>query len=136
MLEGSPSAALASGKHAALLAKAKRKRPHYRRELTTVDRRSRVFRRITELQALFLSALESAGVELSPLRRMKIEEAAQLKALAEKTRGDYLRDGVGTLDDIVRIERKAELAVKGLGIVEGKAAQRPRRLADVLRGAG
>ena len=68
------------------------------------------------------------SVELTPMRRMKIEQAAQLTALAELARGRFMRDGEGTLDDIVRLERKADSAVRALGIVESKA--KPASLAD------
>ena len=37
-----------------------------------------------------------------------------MKALAEQARGNYLRDGVGSLDNVVRIERRAEHAVRAL----------------------
>jgi hypothetical protein len=85
--------------------------------LTRVDRRTALGKRIAELTAIYTAALGSADA-LSPMKRIKIEEAAQLKALAERARGDYLRAGTGSLDDIVRIERKASAAERALGIVE------------------
>jgi hypothetical protein len=84
--------------------------------LTRVDKRSCLGKRIAELTAMYLAALGHA--DLSPLKRLKVDEAAQLKALAEKARGDFMRDGTGCLDDIVRIERKASAAERALGIVE------------------
>ena len=54
------------------------------------------------------------------MKHLKVEETAQLKALAEQTRGDFMRDGRGTLDDIVRCERKADQAVRALGLSEAK----------------
>jgi hypothetical protein len=85
-----------------------------KRTLTKVNRRSILGKRITELTALFVDAVKAD--ELSPLLRLKIDEAAQLKALAELARGDYMRDRRGTLDDIVRLERRAEQAVAALGL--------------------
>jgi hypothetical protein len=52
--------------------------------------------------------------------------AADWPALIEanvKARGDYLRDGVGDLDDIIRAERRADQAVRAIGINEGKPAK-------------
>jgi hypothetical protein len=50
------------------------------------------------------------------MRKLKIEKAADLTAMAEQMRGDFMRDGKGTLDDIVRLERKADQAARALGI--------------------
>jgi len=84
-----------------------------KRPPTWIDKRGRVWLRIVELQSLFVSAIEGAGAVVTPIRRMRIEEAAELKALAEKARGDYLRDGVGSLDEVIRCERNAAAAVVG-----------------------
>ena len=73
----------------------------------------------------------AAGGELTPMRRLLIDKAAQLTAIAEKARGDFMRDGVGTLDDLVRAERKADQAIRALGTLEEKP--RPPTLADLLR---
>ena len=99
-----------------------------KRTLTTVDRRTRIWKRIAELTALFTAAM--GGVEATPIRRMKIERAAQLTALAEIARGRFMRNGDGTLDDIVRLERKADGAVRALGIVENKP--KPTSIADIV----
>jgi hypothetical protein len=88
-----------------------------RRLLTKVDRRNRVGRRIDELKALFLAAL--ADREQTPMLAHKVTQAAELLALAEKGRGDYLRGEHWQLDDVVRAERRAEAAVAALGIREG-----------------
>ena len=57
------------------------------RSPTRLDGRTVIFRRVAELRGLFTNALKDAGVELlKPMRRMKVDEAAQLKALAEKAR--------------------------------------------------
>lgn len=99
--------------------------------LTRVDRRTALGKRIAELTALYFAALGSAGV-LSPMKRLKVDEAAQLKALAELARGDYLRECKGTLDDVVRIERKASAAERALGIVDRQPRKATSDLAEYL----
>jgi hypothetical protein len=101
-----------------------------RRTLTKVDRRGRLGRRIAELAAIYTAAL--GADELSPMRRLRVAEAAELKAVAELARGDYMRgDARGSLDDIVRLERRAEQAVKALGIIDA-AKPKPPTLAEYL----
>jgi hypothetical protein len=96
--------------------------PRYLKTLTKIDRRGRLGKRITELTKLFTTAVD--GV-ISPLRKMRIQEAAQLKALAEQARGEFMRDGKGALEDIVPLERRAEQAVRAIGLNEAK--RRPGR---------
>ena len=74
-------------------------------------------KRVAELTGMFAAAV---GGELTAMRKLKVEKAAQLTALAELTRGDYMRDAQGSLDDIVRVERKADQAVRSLGMNETK----------------
>jgi hypothetical protein len=103
--------------------------------LTRVDRRTALGKRIAELTAIYIAALGSDGA-LSEMKRLRIGEAAQLKALAELARGNYMRNGEGNLDDIVRIERKASAAERALGIVESsKLSGRWRAVASLPRGA-
>ena len=129
LLGASTSPAVASRPRATSSAgDARKPRRSRKRTLTTVDRRTRVWIRIADLTAMLTAALGS--VELTPMRRMKIEQAAQLTALAELARGRFMRDGEGTLDDIVRLERKADSAVRALGIVESKP--KPASLADYI----
>jgi hypothetical protein len=80
--------------------------------LTKIDRRGRLGKRVAELTAMFAAAV---GGEQTPMRKLKVEK---LTALAELARGDFMCDGKGTLDDIVRLERKADQATRALGIVE------------------
>jgi hypothetical protein len=89
--------------------------------LTRIDKRGRLGKRIAELTEMFVDAI---GVELTPLRKLKIEKAVQLTAIAELARGDFMRDGNGTLDDIVRLERKADRAVRALGISEAQPTKK------------
>jgi hypothetical protein len=88
-----------------------------RRTLTKIDKRLPLGKRIVELTAMFTAAV---GEEPTPLRRLKVQKAAELTAMAEQARGDYMRDGKGTLDDIVRLERKADQAVRSLGLADAK----------------
>jgi hypothetical protein len=81
--------------------------------LTKIDKRGRLGKRVAELTAIFAAAV---GGELTAMRKLKIEKAADLTAMAEQMRGDFMRDGKGTLDDIVRLERKADQAARALGI--------------------
>jgi hypothetical protein len=86
--------------------------------LTKLDKRGRLGRRVAELTSMFIDAL---GGELTPMRKLKVMKAAELTALAELARGDFMREGNGTLDDIVRLERKADQAIRALGINDAKA---------------
>jgi hypothetical protein len=88
--------------------------------LTHVDKRTRLGRRIEELRRIFTEAL---GGGLSAAKLLRLDAAAQLQAIAEVARGDFMRDAKGSLDDIVRAERKADQAVRALGIVEGRSNQ-------------
>jgi hypothetical protein len=85
--------------------------------LTKIDRRGRLGKRVAELTGMFAAAV---GGEQTPMRKLKVEKAAQLTALAELARGDFMRDGKGTLDDIVRLERKSDQAVRSLGLTDAK----------------
>jgi hypothetical protein len=98
--------------------------------LTKVDRRSQLGKRIVELTQMFSAAI---GGELTPMRRLAVDKAAQLTAIAEQARGAFMRDGVGTLDDIVRLERKADQAVRALGTIEAKP-KAPSLLARMAEG--
>ncbi len=53
--------------------------------LTRVDRRTALGKRIAELKALYISACGGADA-LSPVKRLRIDEAAQLEALAASRR--------------------------------------------------
>ena len=85
--------------------------------LTRIDRRGRLGKRIAELTEMFAAAV---GEDATPMPRLRVEKAAQLTAIAELARGDFMRDAKGTLDDIVRLERKADQAVRALGISDVK----------------
>jgi hypothetical protein len=99
-----------------------------RRYLTQTDKRLRFGKRIAELTAMFIAAV---GSEVTPMRRLAIDKAAQLTAIAELARGDFMRDGQGSLDDIVRLERKADQAVRAAGISEKPVKPAPALLAQL-----
>jgi hypothetical protein len=99
--------------------------------LTRVDRRLPLGRRIAALKAIYFEAL--GGAEgLSPMKRLRVEEAAEAKALAELARGRYLRDGHGDLPDLIATERRADAAMKAVGLP--KERQKPQEsVADILK---
>jgi hypothetical protein len=99
--------------------------------LTRVDRRLPLGRRITELTRVFTDALAGAG-ELSSLRKLKIEQAAQASAVAELARGRYLRDGQGDLADLITAERHAAAAVRLIGLPKERTKPLMASVADIL----
>jgi hypothetical protein len=99
--------------------------------LTRVDRRTALGKRIAELRDIYIAALNGLDA-ISPVKRLRVDEAAQLKALAELARGDFMRDGKGNLDDIIRVERKASAAERALGIVEKPDKPAAPTLAEYL----
>lgn len=100
------------------------------KRLTAVNRGSRLGKRIAELTALFTAAFRAD--ELTAIKCEKIADAAQLKAMAEKARGEWMRAGAHSLDDIVRLERKASAAERALGIVERAPRIKTHGLRDYL----
>lgn len=104
-----------------------------RKTLTKIDRRSRLGLRVDELKALYESAFPAG--ELTPLRRERIANAAQLQALAEAERGAWMRgEARCNLDELIRAERRAASAVKALGIVEDRP-KAPSLLAQLAASA-
>ncbi|MGX5803494.1 hypothetical protein ACWGS9_19915 [Bradyrhizobium sp. Arg314] len=82
-----------------------------------LDRRTSEWTRRAELIALFTKAL---GGPVAPLLASRIEKAAELAVVAERTRARLLAGEAGiTVDDVVRAERVAALAERALNI--GKA---------------
>ena len=78
------------------------------------DKRTRAWRRRQALVAIFTAAVATPITE--PMR-LKIDTAAELAAIAEHARADYLAGkGVVTLDDLVRVENQAAKAERALGI--------------------
>jgi hypothetical protein len=98
--------------HAAVV-RVKRKRRYLR---PRIDRRNRIGRRITELEATFSASLGDR--ELTPLLAHLIRQASELVAMAEEGRARFLRGEHCQLDDVVRAERRAESAVAALRLRE------------------
>jgi hypothetical protein len=91
-----------------------RRRGGNRKLPTPFDRRTRVGRRTAELVALFRQRV-GADVASDPVATVAIERAAQLTALAEAASARALRaDPKISLDDVVRLSRAADLAVRRL----------------------
>ena len=89
--------------------------------LVKFDRRTVLGRRIAKLTAAYTAAV---GGQLTPLRKEAIDRAAELTAIAEQARGAHMRDGVVTLNHVVRAERNATQARRELGLVDMTAKQR------------
>jgi hypothetical protein len=90
----------------------------------------RLYLRIVELTKVFDAEL---GPELTPMQRLRLEQAAHLMAIAEEARGRWMRKEGEDLHDIVRAERAALLAVREVGIaVTGATHQSDTGLADYL----
>ncbi len=94
--------------------------------LSKVDKRTVAGKRVGELKRLFASELTSAGLEITPMRQLKIDAAAQAVALAETARSRFLREGQGDVADLVAVQRSADAAVRRIGLPPDKpVAQRP-----------
>ena len=101
------------------------------KKLTFVNRSTRLGKRIDELEALYTSAFPAEA--LTQLRLEAIANAAQLQALAEEERGRWMRgEAKCSLDELIRAERCAATAVKGLGIEERQAPKSAPSLAGYL----
>jgi hypothetical protein len=100
-----------------------------RQLLTKIDGRLPLGKRIKRLVSLFEAAFPAEA--LTPLKREQIATAAQLQAMAEEERGKWMRgEAKCSLDELVRLERRAVAAVKALGIEETRA--KGPTLADYL----
>jgi hypothetical protein len=90
-----------------------RRRRNHRRARVRIDRRSVLGQRVTELERVFRQRLGDAA--LDPIVDTALKRAAELTALAEAASGRALRADPGvTLDDVVRLQRTAALAVHRL----------------------
>jgi hypothetical protein len=84
------------------------------KQLTSVNRSTRIGKRIGQLTALFTEALGEDA--LTPMRRLKVQTAAESVALAEQARGALLRGEGGNLAEVISCERRAAAACRALGI--------------------
>ncbi|MGO9422051.1 hypothetical protein [Roseiarcus sp.] len=74
------------------------------------------------LRRLFASELTGASAEITPMRQLKIDAAAQAVALAETARSRFLREGKGDVADLVAVQRNADAAVRRIGLPPDKPA--------------
>ena len=80
-----------------------------------IDGRFVLGKRITQLVALYRERLNATGPDADPVLLAAIERAARLTALAEDASARAVRgDPNIALDDVVRISRTADLAVRRL----------------------
>jgi hypothetical protein len=94
-------------------------------EIGRVDGRSAVARRAKLRTAAFVAALGGPDV-VDDILLAKVQRAAELSVLAERARIAALQGEAVALDDVVRVERLAELAVRRLGI--DKQQREPARV--------
>jgi hypothetical protein len=110
-------------------------KPNKRRAHVAIDKRYVVGRRYKQLVAIFRERL---GLDDNPdlLLLAAIERAAQLQALAEQAAARALRGDVSiAYDDVVRLSRLAEHAVRKLHLDRHNTKQAPT-LADYLVARG
>jgi hypothetical protein len=110
-------------------------KPNKRRAHVQIDKRFAIGRRVKQLTATFRERL---GLDANPdlLLLAAIERAAQLQALAEQAAARALRGDVSVAyDDVVRLSRLAEHAVRKLHLDRNNTKQAPT-LADYLVARG
>jgi hypothetical protein len=95
---------------------------NHRRELVKIDKRGRLSQRIVELVKLFEAEL---GPGVTPMQKLRGQQGASLMAIAEQARGRFMRGEGETLNDVVRCERAALLALRELGIAVAGATHQP-----------
>jgi hypothetical protein len=94
----------------------KRRRKH-RKPRKPFDGRKKICRRVKQLTLTFRERL-AVGDDPDPLLLARIDRAAQLQALAEQLSARALReDPAVTSDDLVRLTRWADLAMRRLDII-------------------
>jgi hypothetical protein len=95
------------------------------------DKRTLIGRRVQELVAVFSARIGPGAAD--PVTAAAIARAAETQALAESARARALRaDATVTLDDVVRLNRLAEHAVRALRLDRHNATQQPT-LSEYLR---
>jgi hypothetical protein len=109
---------------------------HGKRALKPIDRRFVHGKRIAELTAILRARVGIDEADPDPLLADAVEKAARLTALAEDASARALRgDPKVSLDDVVRLSRAADLAMRRLRLDQHRAPTEPS-LADYLRGHG
>jgi hypothetical protein len=87
-----------------------------RRSPVRIDYRKRVGRRARELSQHFTAAVSASGRELSIELAVAIGKAAELVALVEDMRARALRGVDVNADDLVRMQRLADMSVRRLAL--------------------
>jgi hypothetical protein len=111
-------------------------KPNKRRAHVRIDKRFAIGRRFKELALTFRARL---GLEADPdpLLLTAIERAATLQALAEDAAARALRaDPKVAYDDVVRLSRLADHAVRRLHLDRRNATQKQPSLPDYLAARG
>ena len=99
-----------------------------RRSPVRIDYRRRVGKRARELSQHFTAAVVASGREPSIELTVAIGKAAELVALAEDLRARMLRaDASANADDLVRMQRLADLSVRRLALPSGSSKPLPLR---------
>jgi len=118
-----PSAAIARSDAARILAKAGPRKP--RKRPAQVDGRTILGKRVDELRALFTAEATRAGREMTPMLKLLVEQAASALALAELARGRYMSGDGDRLSDLATVERRADQALRRIGLPPDKPAAPP-----------
>jgi hypothetical protein len=97
-----------------------------------IDGRTAEGRRCTELIAMWTEDLGAP----TPIVAERVAVAAELTVVAEIGRARFLKGGAGapTAEDMVRLQRVADQAQRGLGLSDAWAKPAPPDLATYLRG--
>ena len=111
-------------------------KPNKRRARVQIDKRFFLGRRIAQLTAIFA---ERAGLDDAndpdPMLQAAVEKAARLVALTEDATAKATKaDPRVSLDDVVRLSRMSDLAVRRLRLDDRRNTKTQPGLADLLRG--
>lgn len=121
----------AVGMHVECQASEPRKRRRRSASRRKPDGRTWVVRRARELATLYAARLGEIASDAS--MTVAIGKAAELTAIAETMRAHALRGDPAVLpDDLVRVQRLADQAVKQLGIKPGPAKPKGPSLSEYL----
>jgi hypothetical protein len=100
---------------------------------TRLDQRTRAGRRARELREHYTAALQQAGRDVSSVELISaISRASELQAISEELRASAMRGVPTSPDDLVRLDRLANLALRALRLPSASSKQTPT-LGDLLR---
>jgi hypothetical protein len=104
-----------------------------RRSPVRIDYRKRVGKRARELGLHFTAAVSSTGREVTIELTVAIGRAAELVALVEDMRARALRGINVNADDLVRMQRLADLSVRRLNLPSAASKPEPPHPLDYAR---